>query len=95
MSKDYAVEFYSSTAWKVCRETYKKKMCYICERCGDIGTEVHHIRHITPYNIDDAEVTLNFENLMCLCHRCHMSEHAKSDDSRRFIIDAEGHVITK
>lgn len=92
MSKGSALEFYSSTAWKTCRETYKKKMCYICERCGGIATEVHHIKHITAENVSDPDVTLNFENLMCLCHQCHMKEHKSGFNDRRFTIDADGHV---
>ena len=73
MSKDYAIGFYSSTAWKTCREVYKKKMCYLCESCGEPASEVHHIKHLTPDNIDNPEVTLNESNLMCLCHKCHMN----------------------
>lgn len=94
MSKEYASEFYASTAWKTCRENYKKKMCYICEKCGGVASEVHHIRHITPKNINDPEVTLNEDNLMCLCHRCHMKIHSRSNKyGDRYIIDQEGHVI--
>ena len=95
MSRDFAKGFYASTVWKKCREAYKKKKCYLCEKCGDIGTEVHHIVHITPANIIDPEVTLNEKNLMCLCHRCHMKEHTADDQHIRYFIDAEGHVIPK
>ena len=93
MSKGSALEFYSSSAWKSCRETYKKKMRYICEECGEVATEVHHIKHITAEHVTDPEVTLNFDNLMCLCHRCHMKAHSSSQHHRRYIIDEEGHVI--
>ncbi len=96
MSRDFARQFYSSTVWKNCRENYKKKKCYLCERCGDIGTEVHHIIHLTPDNIDNPEVTLNEDNLMCLCHQCHMKEHKTNiEQNDRYYIDADGHVIAK
>ena len=72
-ARDFAKEFYASTAWKNCREIYKKKKCYLCEICNDIATEVHHIDPITPDNVDNPEVTLNENNLMCLCHQCHMN----------------------
>lgn len=94
MSKDYAIGFYSSTAWKTCREVYKKKMCYLCESCGEPASEVHHIKHLTPDNIDNPEVTLNESNLMCLCHKCHMKIHKSEAEGRRYIIDDEGRVIT-
>ena len=93
MSKDYALEFYSSTAWKTCRETYKKKMCYICERCGGVGSEVHHIEPLSSLNIDNPEVTLNEANLMCLCHKCHMKIHSSHDKcGGRYIIDPDGQI---
>lgn len=91
MAKDFAIEFYSSTIWKHCRESYSKMKTYTCERCGDVATEVHHIIHLTPENITDPEVTLNYKNLMCLCHKCHLREH-KGNTGRRYIIDAQGHV---
>lgn len=94
MARDFAKEFYASTAWKNCREIYKKKKCYLCEICNDIATEVHHIDPITPDNVDNPEVTLNEKNLMCLCHQCHMNIHKTPFKDRRYYIDADGHVIT-
>lgn len=93
MAREYAKEFYASTEWKRCREAYSKSKAYICEKCGSVASEVHHIKHINPDNINDPEITLNFDNLMCLCHSCHMKQHRKYKDSDRYIIDAEGHVI--
>lgn len=54
--KEYAQKFYSSTAWKACRDSYKKKAGGLCERCkakGIVkpGEVVHHKQHITPANI--------------------------------------------
>lgn len=102
MGRDFAKQFYASTAWKNCREVYKKKMCYICERCGDVATEVHHIQPLTPDNIHNPEVTLNFNNLMCLCHQCHTDIHKnhldtyrKKNDDLRYCFGADGHVIMK
>lgn len=95
MAREFAMKFYASTAWRNCRDYYRKKQCYICERCGDIGTEVHHIIPLSPDNINNPEVTLSEANLMCLCHQCHMKEHKADDDNRRYYIDADGHVFAK
>ena len=95
MSSEFAKDFYASTEWKKCREAYNKKQAYICEICGDIATEVHHIKHLTPDNINNPEVTLNFNNLMCLCHKCHVEEHKASHRNRRYYIDKDGKVHIK
>lgn len=86
MAKDFAQSFYNSTAWKQCREAYKKKQCYICERCGEPGDIVHHKTRITPANVDDASITLNFENLELLCRDCHAAEHSNQTE-RRYSFD--------
>ena len=49
---------------------------YKCTRCGSAADlEVHHIKHLTPANINDASVTLNDANLITLCRECHFREH--------------------
>lgn len=42
-----------------------------CHQCGLPATEVHHIvpRHVAP------ERTLDWSNLMSLCHKCHEDTH--------------------
>ena len=70
--KDYAERFYSSTAWKKARETYKKECGGLCEEClkkglVSAGEIVHHIKPITRQNIDNPNITLNPENFMLLC----------------------------
>ena len=36
---------------------------------------MHHRVYLTPQNIGDPAVTLNFGNLELLCQRCHNDEH--------------------
>lgn len=100
MAKEFAMSFYNSTAWKNCREAYRKKMCYICERCGAAGVIVHHKIRITPATIKDPEVLLSFDNLELLCRSCHQAEHAQDEKPKkimrhgeRFTVDECGHVI--
>ncbi len=52
-----------------------KSKNYICERCGGLAKIVHHKKHITPMNINDFNITLNWDNLQALCLECHNSVH--------------------
>lgn len=102
MSKAFARAFYNSTAWKECREAYKHKAAYLCERCGAAGVIVHHKNYITPENITDPSILLNFDNLELLCRACHDKEHGeplkkahqrrKKKEGARFTIDNFGRV---
>lgn len=96
--KEYAAKFYSSTAWKECREAYaksKRNLCEICLAKGIYtpGEIVHHKTHITPKNIDDPNITLNWNNLELVCRLCHAAEHEQR--KRRYRFDEAGKVITK
>ena len=57
------------------RDAYFSYRCGLCERCGEAGKIVHHKIHLTPENIHDPRVTLNFKNLELLCYDCHSKEH--------------------
>lgn len=69
------VTFYKSSKWLKCRAAFLAGRFYICERCGRPATIAHHKRHITPENVSDPNVTLNFDNLEALCVECHNKEH--------------------
>lgn len=95
--KDYAETFYKSKAWQKCRESYAASVGGLCERCkanGIIkpGEIVHHKKHITPNNINDPNITLNYNNLELLCRDCHGEKHKRL--KRRYKIDKQGNVIT-
>lgn len=76
--KEYAEWFYKSTRWKKNRTAFLASKMYVCERCQNrngIGNIAHHKEYITPDNITDEEVTMNWDNLECLCQTCHNKEH--------------------
>lgn len=100
MSKDYARAFYNSPAWKKCKDGYINSVDGLCEEClrqGKIepGWIVHHKTHITPQNIHDPSITLNWENLEFLCQDCHNKVHGKNEkatiDGVGF--DSEGKLV--
>lgn len=88
--------FYSSPAWKACRESYIKSVGGLCERCraaGRItaGAEVHHKVRLTPGNVHDPRVALSWSNLELLCAECHKAEH-RNAMARRWRCDENGKV---
>ena len=90
--KPWARWFYKSKAWKRTREAYIAYRHGLCERCGAGGKIVHHRVHLTPENIHDPAVTLNFENLELLCQTCHNLEHHERvpvADGLRFTADGD------
>ena len=56
-------------------------------RTGEI---VHHKIELTPDNIHNPDITLNFDNLQLLCRDCHAAVHKPE---KRFKVDELGRVI--
>ena len=71
MAKAFSRKFYNSSSWVKTSRAYKNSKFGICEKCGAIGEEVHHIIPLNPDNINDPNITLNWDNLMLLCRSCH------------------------
>lgn len=98
MAKDYAKSFYSSKCWQNCRNDYAAMRGHLCEDClkrgiYKPGVIVHHVEELTQFNIENPEVTLNWNNLRLVCRECHIKEHDKRTKDRRFIIGPDGEVI--
>ena len=91
MSKEFARAFYDSKAWKQMREFYREYVHGLCEVCGNPGEIVHHIRPLTPENIDDPSVTLGMNNLQLLCRSCHKGKHS-DQNGREYFFDEFGEV---
>lgn len=48
---------------------------------------------ITPENINDPMVTLNWDNLRLVCRECHAEKHGKK--IKRYSVDEYGFVKTR
>lgn len=88
--------FYKSKEWKQARQAYILMQEGLCERCrakGKItpGNYVHHKEYITINNIDDPNITLNYDNFELLCFDCHQEEHFPKQDDYYF--DEDGEMI--
>lgn len=66
--------FYRSDKRKVASAIKIASCSGFCEKCGAIGTEVHHKIHLTPNNVNDHEISLNQDNLMLLYNECYNKE---------------------
>lgn len=95
--KEYAKGFYKSQAWKRCREAYARSRRGLCEVCLDrgmyrAGVIVHHREHISPENISDPAVLLDWNNLQLVCRDCHAELHSAREGAR-YRLDELGRVI--
>ena len=89
----FARAFYMSRPWVKCARAYRQSKGGLCERCWSKGlivpgAEVHHKIRLTPENIKDPAVALNWNNLELLCKNCHLEEHHRT----RWRADELGHV---
>lgn len=96
MARDFAIAFYQSRAWKDCRAAYIKSVGGLCEDCLARGIYtpakvVHHIKHITPDNINDPSITLDFKNLRAVCQDCHAEEH-RTRATDRYFFNVDGNI---
>jgi hypothetical protein len=74
--KPWAKKFYKSAQWQDCRDSYiaerKATDGGLCEVCHDQpGYIVHHKIMLTPGNIDNPDIALNWGNLSYECKACH------------------------
>lgn len=96
--KEFARSFYSSKAWQRTRKAYAKSKGNLCEICLANGLYkpceiVHHRIELTPDNINNANITLSWNNLQCVCRECHAAIHDRGQ--RRYVIDDYGRVIVR
>jgi 5-methylcytosine-specific restriction endonuclease McrA len=97
MAASWAQKFYGSAQWKKCRSgflAYKRGLCERCLAKGLIvaGYHVHHKIYLTPENITDPAVSLNWNNLELLCDKCHEEEHSRHHSKGRMTINKDGTV---
>ncbi len=77
MARKSIKPFYDSKEWKSVRQQKLLSVDYRCENCSQPAEEVHHIIEINEINVLDSNITLNQENLIALCRKCHNEEHGR------------------
>jgi len=88
-------KFYRSSDWKIARAIKIASASGMCEECGNVGTEVHHITHLTPENVLDPSVSVNQANLKLLCNECHNKVHGRFEGKREYYFDEEGNMVLR
>lgn len=107
MAKEYAKAFYRSKKWNNCRTSYISNRILIdgglCEECHKAaGYIVHHKITLTELNINDADISLNHNNLEYVCKACHdlfeghgLKGRGRSDNNKPlFVFDDDGQPIS-
>ena len=94
MAKDWAESFYNSKKWKDCRESFMQSKNYICENCKSVAIICHHKTWLTPGNINDPYISLNWDNLQSLCTECHQKIHGNNSITvEGLAFDSEGNLV--
>ena len=83
MAQVWAKNFYNSKAWRSLRERLIVENNFLCSECGESylndSTQLvgHHIKELTPENINDANISLNPDNIKIICRKCHDKAHER------------------
>ena len=83
MAQAWAKKFYNSKEWKALRTRLIAEAHFLCSECGESylkdSTQLigHHIKELTPANVQDANIALNPANIKIICRRCHDKEHRR------------------
>jgi len=84
--------FYKSPAWLAARELKIMYVNGLCERCGQVGIEVHHKERLSIDNINESSVSLAQDNLELLCRDCHNDEHGRFIRKNK-LFDEDGNFV--
>ncbi len=64
---------YYGPAWRSARRAARKRDGKACRRCGKVQTRALDVHHVQPVgSFADRNDAHFLDNLVCLCHRCHM-----------------------
>lgn len=88
------IQFYQSKKWKTVRRYIKKRDHGICQKCGGVGREVHHIIELSLRNYQ-TELAIDPENLVLLCTSCHNAERAASQVREDVMFDEYGRMKSR
>ena len=89
----YYKELIQSPRWRRVRNLYLHQHP-ICERCGKLATEVHHINNLMLYRDDPIkmeQMAFDEDNLMALCHDCHNKVHTEMGKNKNRVKNAEAY----
>ena len=93
MAQSFAHQLYVSKEWVALRFRLIIERGPICQRCGKVMIDTsqligHHIKALTPANINDVMITLNPDNIELVCLRCHnkIDRHFASNSHTVYVV---------
>ena len=97
MAKTFAKSFYKSKRWQDCRQSFIAERMLVdgglCQLCKEQhGFIVHHKIMINESNINNPDVTLNHDNLLYVCKKCHddLPGHGIGCEPKKYFFDESG-----
>lgn len=80
MAREFSKRFYKSKRWQHARSVCIYNQNGLCADCLAFGRvtpidEVHHIKPLSPDNINDERITCAQANLVGLCKEHHVLRH--------------------
>lgn len=87
--------FYNSRAWQRVRTLVLIRDYYLCQEClkQKIIKVYNVVHHIVPLK-ENKELSLDIDNLICLCHECHnrIENEGNTRQLNINIIEVEGNT---
>ena len=93
-SKNYLCERCGRVCWTKGDNRYKRAKA---EGHDVVFGIVHHMEYLNDSNVNDPNISLNWENLEYLCIECHNKEHmTKNVEVRKDVtFDEDGNIIRR
>lgn len=85
------IQFYQGSKWKKVRAYVKNRDHGICQECGGVGQEVHHIIPLTLRNYQ-TELAIDPSNLQLLCKSCHDAKRGAEKVREDVVFDEYGRM---
>ena len=86
-------QFYTGNEWKEVRALLMLDRSMMCECCGKLihykyQAIGHHKIELTMANVNNPEISLNLDNLMLVCNKCHNILHNRfgSKTQHRYLV---------
>lgn len=93
---------------QVTEERLKRDGALYCEHCGRLLTKsfnpkennnkraivYHHKKYLTNFNVNDASISINPNNIAVLCWSCHNIEHNRFNGTAANQIEKKVYIIT-
>ena len=97
IARDFSRKFYKSKQWLKVRQNVLMRDNYLCRVCGQPATEIHHVIHLQPDNINDTSIALGEDNLLSVCRDCHFNIHRQDRGiihvEEEYMFDDDGYII--